>query len=68
MYEPVIPKPFSRCLDTEMSIVPSTKMMLIPSSAPGHENNEAGPFNNRDVPKIHGTKEIIVNTDLEQSM
>ena len=49
-----------------MSMFPYQKMMLIPSSAPDPTTNEPGPFNNRDVLRVLGTREITVNTALEQ--
>ena len=49
-----------------MSMFPYQKMMLIPSSAPDPTTNEPVPFNNRDVLRVLGTREITVNTALEQ--
>ena len=49
-----------------MSMFPYQKMMLIPSSAPDPTTYEPGPFNNRDVLRVLGTREIIIITDLEQ--
>ena len=49
-----------------MSMFPYQKMMLIPSSAPDPTSNEPGPFNNRDVLRVFGTRKFIVENDLEQ--
>jgi hypothetical protein len=51
-----------------MSILAYTKMMLNPSSAPGRTTEKPGPFLDRDVHKVLGIKEIILNNDIEQSV
>ena len=51
-----------------MSILAYTKMMLNPSSAPGRTTEKPGPFLDRDVHKVLGIKEIILNNDTEQSV